>query len=138
MLTGLEHYTIRTTMLEETKDFYVEALGLTVGERAPLPFPGYWLYVEDHAVVHLIGLDPDNPEGLNEYLGEVDPTNLTGSGAIDHLAFRAENPEIVKGRIEKFGVDYRDRVLPGMDLYQIFLEDPNDITIELNYFNYTE
>ena len=138
MLTGLEHYAIRTTKLEETKNFYVDLLGLIDGARPHFPFPGHWLYLGDHALVHLFAIDPKNPEGLNDYLGEVDASNLTGSGAVDHLAFRAENPKELRNRIQKFGAKYRDRKVPDLDLYQVFLEDPNGITIELNYFNYSE
>jgi catechol 2,3-dioxygenase-like lactoylglutathione lyase family enzyme len=138
MLTGLEHYAIRTTKLEETKNFYVDLLGLDDGYRPPFPFPGHWLYLGEHAIVHLFAIDPDNPDGLNDYLGEVDTSNLSGSGAVDHLAFRAEEPEDLMGRIKKSGAEYRDRKVPDLELYQVFLEDPNGITIELNYFNYTE
>ncbi len=138
MLTGLEHYAIRTTKLEETKNFYVDLLGLNDGDRPDFSFPGHWLYLGDHALVHLFAIDPDNPEGLNDYLGEVDTSDLTGSGAVDHLAFRAENPDELRNRIKKSGAKYRDRKVPDLDLYQVFLEDPNGITIELNYFNYSE
>ena len=138
MLTGLEHYAIRTTKLKETKNFYVDLLELDDGDRPPFPFPGHWLYLGDHAIVHLFAIDPDNPDGLNDYLGEMDTSNLTGSGAVDHLAFRAEDPEKLINRIKKFGAEYRDRKVPDLDLYQVFLEDPNGITIELNYFNHTE
>ena len=135
MITGLEHYAIRTTKLEETKNFYVDVLGLDDGDRPLFPFPGHWLYLGDHAIVHRFAIDPNNPDGLNDYLGEVDTSNLTGSGAVDHLAFRAEDPEELMTRIRKSGAEYRDRKVPDLDLYQVFLEDPNGITIELNYFN---
>lgn len=134
MLTGLEHYAIRTTKLRETRDFYVDVLGLDDGERPPFPFPGHWLYLGDHAIVHLFAIDPDDPSGLNDYLGEADPNQLFGSGAVDHLAFRAEKPEDLLARVDRADIPYRDRKVPDMDLYQIFLEDPNGITIELNYF----
>ena len=32
------------------------------------------------------------------------------------------------------GVDFRERQVPSLDLFQLFLEDPNGITVELNYF----
>ena len=43
-LHNLQHYTICPVDLEATKDFYVNALGLEVGYRPPLSFPGYWLW----------------------------------------------------------------------------------------------
>ena len=43
----LAHFSIRTSRLEESKRFYVDILGLRVGYRPPLDFPGVWLYQGD-------------------------------------------------------------------------------------------
>ena len=51
----LQHFTIEPADLERTKDFYVDVLGLAVGDRPPLGFPGYWLYSGGVATVHLLG-----------------------------------------------------------------------------------
>ena len=67
-------------------------------------------------------------------LGAVDLAELDGSGAVDHLAVRADEPSELQGRLDRLGVDYRERKVPTMDLFQIFLEYPNGVTIELNYF----
>ena len=34
--------------------------------------------------------------------------------------------------------EYRERQVPNMNLFQIFVEDPNGITIELNYWGENE
>ena len=133
-LSSLDHCAIRTAKLAETRAFYVDVLGLQDGDRPDFPFPGNWLYVEGRAVLHLVGIDPDDPSGLEDYLGAVDVAELDGSGAVDHLAFRAERPDELTGRLDSLGIAYREREVPGMDLFQIFLEDPNGVTIELNYF----
>jgi catechol 2,3-dioxygenase-like lactoylglutathione lyase family enzyme len=133
-LSSLDHCSIRTAKLDQTRDFFVDVLGMVDGDRPDFPFPGNWLYVDDHAVVHLVGIDPDDPSGLEEYLGAIELDELDGSGAVDHLAFRAERPKELMGKLDKLGVDYRERKVPDMDLFQIFLEDPNGVTIELNYF----
>src|SRR3979411_3401653 len=52
---GLQHYTIEPQDLERTKEFYVDVLGLEIGDRPPLDFPGYWLYSGGTATVHLMG-----------------------------------------------------------------------------------
>ncbi|MCS5556964.1 MAG: hypothetical protein NZ778_10765, partial [Arenicellales bacterium] len=57
-----------------------------------------------------------------------------GSGALDHIAFRAKDPELVMSRLKEYGHEYRERKVPNMDLFQVFVEDPNGITIELNYW----
>ena len=88
-LNRMDHFSIRTTKLEETREFYETTLGMKVRQRPPLPIPGYWLNNRDEAVINLVGIDENNPNGLNDYLGEIDVNQLSGSGAVDHLAFRA-------------------------------------------------
>lgn len=134
-LRTLDHCSIRTVKLNETRDFFVDVLGLDDGDRPEFPFPGAWLYAGDHAVVHLVGVDPNDPSGLVEYLGgDVDPAALDGSGAFDHIAFRASDPAALVERLKGQGLEYRERQVPSMDLFQIFVDDPNGITVELNYF----
>ena len=134
-LDEMDHFSIRTIKLEESKEFYETILGMSVGDRPPLDFPGYWMYVGKMAVVHLVGIDEDDPSGLIEYLGDVDLDDLDGGGAVDHLAFRASDVDELKSRLEKLKVPYREREVPDMNLQQVFLEDPNNITIELNYYD---
>ena len=88
-LANIDHTSIRTLRLEESREFYENVLGMTVGDRPNFDFPGYWLYLNDHAVIHLVGIDPNNLDGLKEYLGEINMDELSGSGAVDHLAFVA-------------------------------------------------
>ena len=133
-LTSLDHCAIRTAKLDETRDFYVDVLGLEDGDRPDFPFPGNWLYADGVAVVHLVGIDPDDPSGLEDYLGAVAPEDLRGSGAVDHLAFRAGDATALMARLRGMGVGFRERLIPSMDLFQLFVEDPNGITVELNYF----
>ncbi len=87
------------------------------------------------AVVHIIGVDPEDSSGLASYPdGKMAADVLTGSGALDHIAFRAKDPELVMLRLKEYGHEYRERKVPNMDLFQVFIEDPNGITIELNYW----
>lgn len=92
-LSSLDHCSIRTVKLDETRDFYVNILGMVDGDRPDFPFPGAWLYVDGVAVVLIIGVDPNDSSGLASYLGgETSADALTGSGAFDHIAFRAKDP----------------------------------------------
>ena len=36
-------------------------------------------------------------------------------------------------RLKARDVGFRERAIPTMSLHQLFLEDPNGVTIELNY-----
>ena len=134
-LTKIDHYAIRTSKLEETKTFY-EALGLVDGERPNFPFKGHWLYLDGVALVHLIFADPKKPAGLEEYPGETQgmAKNLFGSGSVDHLAFRATDASRLKKRLEDLNIAFTEREVPDMKLFQIFAKDPNNIEIEINYY----
>ena len=134
----LNHFSIRTLDLEATRVFYERVLGLTVGPRPPFPFPGLWMYSGDHgnvanAVVHIIGMDPQDPEGLKRYLGDRDVASLKGSGAVDHLAFFAQGLAAMLEHLRTLGVAVRERTVPAIGLHQLFLDDPNGVVIELNY-----
>ena len=75
----LDHCSIRTLHLEDSRAFYVGVLGMEEGDRPDFPFPGVWLYLEGHAVIHLVGVDPDDLSGLANYLGgDVDPRTSCG------------------------------------------------------------
>ena len=81
MALTLNHFSIRTTDLDASRRFYADVLGLSVGPRPDFPFPGLWMYRGDHgdvanAVVHLIGIDRSDPEGLKKYLGDRDEAAL--------------------------------------------------------------
>ena len=133
-LSRLDHYSIRTTHLAETERFYTDVLGLEVGPRPNFPFPGVWLYQGGVAVVHVVGIDPNDPSGLKEYLGDK-PADTAGTGTIDHVAFVGSDVEAMRRRFRGINVPYRDRTVPSLNLEQVFLEDPNGITIELNFPN---
>ena len=139
LINSLDHCAIRTTKLQETRDFFVDILGLEDGERPDFPFPGAWLYTDSTAVIHLIGVDPDDPSGLQRYVGgEISTDALQGYGAYDHIAFRANDPSVLTERLKQTDYEYRERQVPNMNLFQIFVEDPNGITIELNYWGEDE
>ena len=134
-LKELHHCSIRTNKLEETKSFYEHILGMRVGNRPPFPFPGYWLYVEGAPVVHLIGIDPNDPSGLYEYLGGQKESLDSGTGPFDHVAFIINDPDAMRERFAAGSIEFLERKVPDMDLEQFFLEDPNGITVELNYIS---
>jgi len=52
---------------------------------------------------------------------------------VDHIAFLAKNPVQVRKRIRKNRVQMHYRSFPDAKLFQIFLKDPDDVTIELNF-----
>jgi catechol 2,3-dioxygenase-like lactoylglutathione lyase family enzyme len=138
MALSLNHISIRTLDLEATRAFYVDLLGLVVGPRPDFPFPGLWLYqgptgAHSNAAVHVIGLDRQDPSGLQGYLGDRDESSLHGSGAVDHVAFSATDLPAMMARLKAADVPWRERAVPGLGLHQVFLDDPNGVVVELNY-----
>ena len=117
----LDHYNVSTRKLKETVQFYEGVLGLENGPRPPFDFPGAWLYSEGHPVLH-----------LNDIAG-TDRQQRPDSGVIDHVAFGSRGFEAMKKHLSGKGIDYRVNVVPNSTRRQIFLRDPNNVEIELNY-----
>jgi catechol 2,3-dioxygenase-like lactoylglutathione lyase family enzyme len=129
---SLNHYTIRTADLERSRRFYEEVVGLRSGDRPPFNFPGLWLYSADGvAALHLVGVGPG--DGLADYLGAKTESDSIGGGAIDHIAFMCRDLEGVRAVLQKRAVPFRERTVPLINMAQIFLEDPEGITLELNF-----
>jgi len=131
-LTRLDHFSVRTADVAGTRAFYEDVLGLRNGPRPNFPFPGAWLYAGEQPVVHVIGVDPRDSSGLSEYLGGRGD-GATGSGAFDHIAFAASDLDGMRKHFTARGVAFNERDVPGLALHQIFLKDPNGLTIELNF-----
>jgi len=108
-VSELNHYFVRANDLEQTKDFYCDVLGFQVMPRPSFPFPGYYLGTPKNAVTD-------------------------HAGVVDHIAFVATEPGGFIRRFKERGLDFQPRSLPEFDLYQIFVKDPNGLTIELNFF----
>jgi catechol 2,3-dioxygenase-like lactoylglutathione lyase family enzyme len=124
-LNALNHYTIRTADLERTRAFYETVLGLAVGYRPPLNFPGYWLYCGGTPTVHLIGPRAEDPHPADRRSG---PTGL-----LDHIAFACTGLAEMRARLRAQGIAHEERVIPRDRQTQIFLHDPDGVAVELNY-----
>jgi catechol 2,3-dioxygenase-like lactoylglutathione lyase family enzyme len=134
-VTELNHYFVRANNLEKSKNFYCEVLGFEVMQRPDLPFPGYWLGVDGKIQVHM------GPHGIANselyYLGTRSESATSNSGVVDHIAFLATDPQAVSERLKLMGVAGRKRYLPAVSLFQIFVQDPDGLTIELNFHGIT-
>jgi catechol 2,3-dioxygenase-like lactoylglutathione lyase family enzyme len=135
-LTELNHYFIRANDLEKTRQFYCDVLGFEVMPRPTFPFPGYWLGVNGKIQVHM------GPDGIDNaemyYLGTPKGAVTDHAGVVDHIAFLATKPGDFIRRFKARGLEFQPRSLPEFDLYQIFVKDPNGLTIELNFFGLKE
>lgn len=118
-ITGLDHYALLTSDPERTTRFYTDIVGLRVGFRPELSFPGVWLYAGDEPIVHIVfGKPVRGPE----------------TGAVDHLAFKAKGS--VDAALEKLkanGIEYSARKLERTGVTQVFFRDPDGVGVELNF-----
>ncbi len=133
-VTSLNHFLLVAKDLERTKDFYCRVLGMEIDPARPdFGFPGYWLKANGETCVHLAWQAPNKIR--DQFLLKKHPKGTTGSGALDHIAFLARNPNEVRSRIQKNKVEMHFRSFPDAQppLFQIFLKDPDDVTIELNF-----
>jgi len=117
----LDHFNIRTRKLGETVRFYEDILGLENGDRPEFAFPGAWMYSEGKPVVHLVDISP------------TDEPQKPDSGVVHHVAFVSRGFAAMKERLKSKGMPFDARQVPGGDLWQIFVNDPNGVLIELNY-----
>jgi len=129
-LTQLEHYLVLTDDLDGTRDFYQHALGLRVGPRPPLGFPGYWLYVGEVPCIHIAEWISYAAHSAKARISV--STRAPGTGPLDHIAFNAVECEGVKAKLTAYGVKFAENVVPGARLTQVFLHDPNGIKVEIN------
>jgi catechol 2,3-dioxygenase-like lactoylglutathione lyase family enzyme len=129
-ITNMQHYMVLSKDLEKTRAFYCDVLGLRTGPRPPFNFEGLWIYVGDVAAIHVAGRasyddtsrTADNP---------ADPVKH-GSGSVDHIAFAATDYDELVASFDRHGVKWRATRVPGSDLRQLFVFDPDGIQIEIN------
>lgn len=118
-VTGLDHYAILSSDPERSTRFYEQVIGLRVGERPQLSFPGVWLYAGDVPIVHII-------------FGKPIPGRETG--AVDHLAFTATGDiRAALADLRRHGVEFSSRVIDRTGVTQVFFRDPDNVGVELNF-----
>ena len=119
-IDGFQHVNIRTADMDRARDFYVRALGLRVGDRPPFASAGYWLYLGEQPVVHLVQLTAGD-------------TREAGSGRVDHVAFHGVDLDGTRQALTAAGISFRETVVPRDNTVQIFIHDPDGVKIEINF-----
>ena len=126
----LDHFTLRTSRLAETRAFYEQIIGLTPGPRPAFAFSGAWLYAQDQPLLHLAAFET-NDAALARYLGSRPASE--GSGCVDHISFRCSDLPAFERRLAGMSVGYERRTVPALRQHQLFLIDPNGVRIECNF-----
>jgi catechol 2,3-dioxygenase-like lactoylglutathione lyase family enzyme len=133
-ISHLEHFLVQTTDVGRTRDWYVKVLGFREGWHPDFKFPVCWLYLGGRDVIHITEGGANVSENRKRYVGQ-ESQATTGTGVIDHMAFRATGLPEMMAHLRRENVEFRERQVSDQGLYQLFLFDPNGIKIELNFAN---
>jgi hypothetical protein len=93
------------------------------------------MYLGELDVVHIGPSSGTASENQKKYLGRTSGKSAQeeGTGAIDHIAFRATGLRAMIDLLQEERIAFSRRRANGQALFQLFFYDPNGIKIELNY-----
>jgi catechol 2,3-dioxygenase-like lactoylglutathione lyase family enzyme len=132
-ISHIEHILVAADDIDATRDWYARVLGLRSGPHPDFGFPVHWMYAGDVDVVHIGPSAKAASARQKEYLGRTSENAGVGTGALDHIAFRATGLQPMMEHLRREGVPFSQRRANGQALFQLFFYDPNGIKIELNY-----
>lgn len=118
-LLSFDHVNVRTANLDAMIAWYDDVLGLKAGRRPDFGFPGAWLYLGDHAYIHLVGV-----EGAPQAAGDV---------TLEHFAFRARDMAAFRATLDARDIAYTIDPVPGFPIVQINLFDPDGNHIHIDF-----
>jgi len=127
VVIGLFHTAIKTADLAASLRFYKSILGLKETCRPDFGFPGAWLACPTPggtAIIHLYAGGP-----ALSAIG-VAPS---GSAAIDHVSLACSGFHAFRSRFQAAGMAWREQVVPGTTLWQLFVYDPSGVQFELTF-----
>jgi len=126
---ALDHVNIITSDVDSSARFYAELFGLEPRDGPP-PLThenARWMYDDaGRAILHINSL-----ECPRHYDREVRPGP---TGALHHLALRCSGYEELRARLKSRGLEHRLNEVTAIGLKQIFVLDPNQVLLELNFF----
>ncbi len=124
---GLFHVAVKTADLEATRAFYTRVIGLHEVARPDFGYPGAWLATPTpgpQAILHVYAGGPALGEG-----GRVQP----GTGAIDHVSLACSGFHAFRERFAAHALPWREFLVPGTTLWQLFVHDPSGVQLELTF-----
>ena len=127
VVNGLFHIAVKTASLESSLSFYKGVLGLKEVVRPDFGYPGAWLACPSlggTAIVHLYAGGPALGVG-----GVV----RAGSAAIDHISLACSGFHAFRARFVEHTLPWREFLVPGTTLWQLFVYDPSGVQMELTF-----
>ena len=132
-ISHIEHFLVAADDIDATRDWYARVLGMKSGPHPDFGFPVHWMYIGDVDVVHIGPSAKMAGDIQKKYLGRTSQGTTAGTGAIDHIAFRATGLRSMLQHLRAAQIPFTQRRANGQALFQVFFFDPNGIKIELNY-----
>lgn len=127
VVTGLFHVAVKTSNLAATRAFWCGVIGLTEMPRPDFGYPGAWLAVPLPGGLGILHVYAGGPA-----MG-ADGTAPTGTGAIDHVSLTAIGYRAFVDRFRAAGLPWREFLVPGTTLWQLFVYDPSGVQLELTF-----
>ncbi len=122
MILSINHIQLvaEKDLVLKLRDFYCDVVGLSEGFRPAFERFGFWLYIGDKDVLHLITPKVGDERSLQK-------------SSFDHVAFKTGNYQGVLKKLESLNIYFEEKPIPGMMAHQIFLRDPAGNRVELNF-----
>jgi catechol 2,3-dioxygenase-like lactoylglutathione lyase family enzyme len=126
-LHGLFPIAIKTSDLEATRRFYRDIIGLREIARPDFGFPGAWLACPQpggQPIIHIYAGGPAlGASGIAP----------RGTAAIDHISLSCSGYRDYIARFRRAGLPFREFIVPGTTLWQLFVYDPSGVQLELTF-----
>ena len=122
MILSINHIQLvaEKDLVIKLRNFYCNVVGLSEGFRPPFERFGFWLYIGDKDVIHLI--TPKEGDSRSPQ-----------KSSYDHVAFKAVDYQGVLKKLKALNISFEEKPIPGMTAHQIFLRDPAGNRVELNF-----
>ena len=122
MILSINHIQLvaEKDLVIQLRNFYCDVVGLTEGFRPAFERFGFWLYINDKDVLHLI--TPKEGDGRS-----------IQKSSFDHVAFKTGDYLGVLKKLKSLNISFEEKPIPGMTAHQIFLRDPAGNRVELNF-----
>jgi catechol 2,3-dioxygenase-like lactoylglutathione lyase family enzyme len=118
---AIQHINIKCADLETSRAFYT-VVGVKEGYRPPFSSKGFWMYLDNQPLVHLVQTLPEQRLKAEET-------------AKFHIAFESDDIEGMRRALRDRGVVFKEALVPLDNSTQFFMHDPDGIQIELNFPN---
>ena len=133
----LDHINFITNNMSDTIEFYTKIIGLVHGDKLASAAEGMeYFYLPNHniAILHIGQADIVRNSSRFKLVAKID-NNLPNTGIIDHfcLQFDIEDYELMENRLIKNEVTYEKYIHANGLLKQIWILDPNNVRVELNF-----